>query len=438
MSSAIRTPQASRPAPLDVRAAVDLQASTRRRPRIAYVMTWFPKLTETFVLYEMLAVEAEGARVEVYPLRRYRGKKLHPEAAAWLGRAHFGPLLSWPILRANLRFLVRRPLRYGATLGLLLRRNWGSIRYLLGGLLFFPKAVHFAERMAADGVEHVHAHFASHPAAVAWVIHRLAGIPYSFTAHGSDLHRDRHMLAEKVTQAAFVVAISRYNRDVIVRECGAGATAKVAVIHCGVDTRRFEPAPVNGGRPSRESLEVFCIGTLHEVKGQRYLIEACRRLAARGVPFTCHFVGDGPDQQELMQHAVQAGIADRVRFLGRLTQEEVRAALRRSDVVAAPSVPTRNGRREGIPVALMEAMACGVPVVASRISGIPELIEDGTSGLLVEPRDSDGLADALERLRDPSLSRRLGAAGRLKVEREFDLRASAACLMRRFRGEVGR
>ena len=406
------------------------------RPKVAYLTSRFPKLTETFVLYEMQAVEAEGARIELYPLQYERGTKMHPEAVPWLARGHFEPWISWPILRSNLDVLARRPLRYLTTL---LRVAWhtrGSARYFVGGLTFFPKAVHFARLMTADGVDHVHAHFASHPAAVAWIIHRLSGIPYSFTAHGSDLHRDRWMLAQKVAGAAFVVTISNYNRQVILDECGSAAEGKVTVIHCGVDTEAFQPNGAAGERRGRAP-RILCIGTLHEVKGQGYLIQACQRLAERGVAFECHLVGDGPDRRDLMRQAARAGIEDRVRFLGQLTQQEVREALREADVVAAPSVPTRDGRREGIPVALMEAMASGLPVVASRISGIPELVGEDETGFLVGPRDVEALAGALERLaRDEGLRRRLGAAGRAKVEREFDLRQNATTLMGRFRGQV--
>src|SRR5438093_6731950 len=397
-------------------------------------MSRFPKLSETFVLDEMRALEAQGVRDEVYPLQIERPAKMHPEAGPWLGRAHRAPLFSWPILASNLAWLARQPWRYLGTLALLLWHTRGSARYCAGGLAFFPKAVWFADRMSAEGVGHVHAHFASHPAAVAWVIRRLSGIPYSFTAHGSDLHRDRRMLAQKVAGAAFVVTISNYNRQVILDECGSAAEGKVTVIHCGVDTEAFQPNGAAGERRGRAP-RILCIGTLHEVKGQGYLIQACQRLAERGVAFEGHPGGDGPDRRDLMRQAARAGIEDRVRFLGQLTQQEVREALREADVVAAPSVPTRDGRREGIPVALMEAMASGLPVVASRISGIPELVGEDETGFLVGPRDVEALAGALERLaRDEGLRRRLGAAGRAKVEREFDLRQNAATLMGRFRG----
>jgi glycosyltransferase involved in cell wall biosynthesis len=172
------------------------------------------------------------------------------------------------------------------------------------------------------------------------------------------------------------------------------------------------------------------------VKGQTYLIEACRLLKERGVDFMCHLVGDGPDWPALTEQVAQAGLADRVHFHGQRTREGITELLQRAHVVSVPSIPTSSGRREGIPVVLMEAMASGVPVVASGISGIPELVEDGQNGLLV-PRNPQPLADALERLHDdPKLCRRLGRAGRDKVVREFDLYTNVAALTQHFSTEV--
>jgi glycosyltransferase involved in cell wall biosynthesis len=404
--------------------------------RVAYVVSRFPKLSETFVLYEILAVEADGVSVDVYPLQRERMRTIHPEARRLVERAHYAPLVSRAILRSHLHYLARRPRAYFGTLFDLVRCNLGSARYLGGALAFFPKAVHFARQMAASGVAHVHAHFASHPAAVAFVIHRLEGIPYSFTAHGSDLHRDRHMLREKVAEARFVVPISEFNRRVILEACGAEHAAKLDVIHCGIDPEVFRPAEADG-REGGGPLRIVCIGTLHEVKGQRFLLDACRRLVARGLELRCDLVGDGPDRARLERQAREAGLGERVRFLGSLTRDEVAARLREADVAVVPSVPTRDGRREGIPVALMEAAASGKPVVASRLSGIPEAIEDGAEGLLVPPGDAEALAAALAALAaDPALRRRLGTAGRERMLDHFDLAANARALAARFRGET--
>jgi glycosyltransferase involved in cell wall biosynthesis len=406
---------------------------TATRPRVAYIMSRFPKLTETFILYEMLALEDQDIQVELYPLLRERTTVMHPEAVAMVERAHFQPFISWPIVRAQLRYLRRKPRAYLGALWSLLRGTIGSLNFFVGALGIFPKTVYFAELMEAEGVQHVHAHFANHPAAAAFIIHRLAGIPYSFTAHGSDLHVDRHMLREKVAEAAFVVPISSYNRELIVEECGEQFRDKVVVIHCGVDTQVFQPVV----RASTGPLTILCTGTLHEVKGQTYLIDACRLLHERGVAFTCNFVGDGPDRQMLAEQIANAGLGAHVHLLGRRTREEVAALLQAADVVVAPSVPTKEGKREGIPVVLMEAMGSGVPVVASGISGIPELVEHERSGLLTPPNDAQAIAEALERLqRDPALRQSLGQAGREKVLRDFDLTTNAAALAERFRASL--
>lgn len=406
-----------------------------RKPAIvAYMMSRFPKLTETFILCEMLAVERQGIQVALYPLLRERATVMHPEAASWVARARFQPFLSWAVVQAQARFLRRNPRAYLGTLWALTRDNWGSLNFLVGGLAIFPKTVYFAEQMMAEGVEHVHAHFANHPAAAAFIVHRLTGIPYSFTAHGSDLHVDRHMLRRKVAEADFVVAISRYNREMILEECGPQFAEKVAVIHCGVDTRAFQPTD---RQEPNTRLALLCTGTLHEVKGQTYLIEACRLLRERGIDFVCRFVGDGPDRAALETQVQRAGLTGQVHLLGLRTREQVADLLSQTDIVVTPSVPTRTGKREGIPVVLMEAMGSGVPVVASGISGIPELVEHERSGLLVPPRNAPALADAIERLHaDPLLRRRLGAAGRETVLHAFDLEKNACLLAHRFQQNV--
>ena len=403
---------------------------------VAYLTSRFPKLTETFVLYEILALEQQGARVELYALQRERTSVMHPEAIALTERAHFAPLVSPKILASHWYFLRRRPSAYVATLWTLIRANWGSLRYLTAALAFFPKAAHFARQMQQENVSHLHAHFASHPAAMAFVIHRLTGIPFSFTAHGSDLHRDRHMLREKVAAAEFAVTISDYNKKVIAEKCGQHLSSKVEVIHCGVDTEFFAPVAERPQSKSPQStFTVLCIGTLHEVKGQTYLLQACRLLQEYGIALRCELIGEGEDRQSLEAEARRLDLADIVEFCGNLPREEVRLRLQQADVVCAPSVPTKAGRREGIPVVLMEAMASGVPVVASRLSGIPELVEHELTGLLFDPGNARELAAALRRLHDdPKLHAQLASAARQKIEREFNLHRNAARLRARFQG----
>lgn len=396
--------------------------------RIGYVTSRFPKLTETFILYEILGLERAGIQVDFYPLLRERARIRHPEAVSVMKRAHYLPFMSWHIIRSQVVLARRSPATYVRTFVAVLRGTFGTVNFLIGGIGIFPKVAHAARVMAEEGVTHVHCHFATHPALAGFIIHRLTGIRYSFTAQGSDLHVDRRMLCEKVAEAAFVVAISNYNKDVILQECGEVAEGKIRVIRSGIDTSFFRPR--RDGR-AEGSFRIVCVGTLHEVKGQAYLIEACRLLVEAGVDVTCELIGDGPDRETLARRIDEAGLQERVRFAGPRTRIEVAESLATADALAVPSVPTKAGKREGIPVVLMEALACRLPVVASAISGIPELVEHERTGLLVPPRDPAALAQALRDLHgDGALRRRLGAAGRDKVLREYDAYANAARLAR--------
>ena len=424
----------------------DRAASDSTGPlRVAYVMSRFPKLTETFVLDEMIAVERHGVDVELFPLLRERATRIHDEARPWIPRAHYLPFLSLAILRSNAAMLARRPRRYFGALAAMVRGTARSWNFLLGGIGIFPKVVHAAREMERLGVRHVHCHFANHPALAGFLVHRLVGIPYSFTAHGSDLNVDRTMLPQKVREAAFVVTISETNRRLIETTCG-GPVPNLVVLHVGIDGRRFRPrdadldagaAGVIAGAPGIGDAacpRIVCVGTLHEVKGQRHLIGAARRLAERGTAFELLFVGDGEDRSDLEALAASVPQPGVVRFLGQRTRDEIVELLQTVDLLVAPSVPTAAGKREGLPVVLIEAMASGVAVVASHLSGIPELVEDGVTGRTVPPGDEDALADAIAGLlADPARRAELAAAGRRRVEADFDLDRNAVRLIELFR-----
>src|SRR4029450_8186629 len=173
------------------------------------------------------------------PLREQQAV-VHEEAAPLVARARFQPMLSMPVVMANQETLLTRPGAYGSLWADVLRTPWGSPNFFFGAIGILPKCVWMAREMQSDGISHLHAHFANHPAVAAFAVHRLTGIPYSFTAHGSDLHVDRRMLPEKVESAAFVVAISSYNKSMIVEECLGRHADKVHVVHCGADPQRFD------------------------------------------------------------------------------------------------------------------------------------------------------------------------------------------------------
>lgn len=405
------------------------RASTADKRRIAYMMSRFPKISETFILYEIVAVEELGLHVEIFPLVRETEPVQHREAERLAARAHDVRLVSRSVVAAQLYWLRRRPGAYLSAWAAAIRGNIRSPRFLVRALAVVPLAATFARRMEELSIDHIHAHWATHPALGAYVASRLTGIPYSFTAHAHDIYVDRPMLDEKIRGAAFVVTISEFNQRFLERLYGRPAAERVVVIHCGTDTSLFHPPTERVAAP----WTIVCIASLQPQKGQTHLIEACRRLAAEGVDLRCLLIGEGEMRPILESQIVEAGLQGRVELLGHQARHRVVELLGAADVVAQPSVILPSGKMEGIPVALMEALAMARPVVATAISGVAELVEDGVTGLLVSPADPTQLTDALRRLhQEPPLAERLGAAGRRRVVEDFDLTRSARQLADRF------
>ncbi len=396
----------------------------------AYLVSRFPKLTETFVLYEMLELRRQGFQTVVFPLRLERTNTTHPEIEQLTKDVFPAPLLSWRTGWINLKWIIYHPGRYLRTLLRAAVGTVGSLKFFCGAWLYFPKAVVFADTAQRLGIRHVHAHFASHPAMAAWVMHQLCGISYSFTAHGTDLHVDQHMLREKTESAAFAVTVSEYNRRFIAERCGEETAQKFDLIRCGTDLGLFQPPQ----RPKENigPVEILCIAAFREVKGHRVLIEACAALKTRGVSFRCRLIGTGPAEADVRRQIQALGLTGDVLIEGSKSRPKILESLNAADIIVLASIQTRRGSREGIPVALMEGMACGLPVVASRISGIPELVEESVSGLLFTPGDARDAADALERLaKNPALREQMGHSARKRVGKSFDLVKNAHQLAER-------
>jgi colanic acid/amylovoran biosynthesis glycosyltransferase len=388
----------------------------RSSPVVLYIVTRFPALTETFVVNEWLALTGRF-RMQLVALRRSGEVPVHSETRRLMPRMRFAGTPLPDTLAAHLVWLLRSPRTYLSALAAVVR---GALRFSLleaaQETVVFFKAVGVARSAARDGVDHVHAHFASHPATAAWVVHRLTGIPFSFTAHANDLFVAPVLLERKVADARFAIAISDYNGRVLLERCPSAP--RVEVVHCGVDSERYAWRDLSERDPDR----VVCVASLLPKKGHADLIDALALLAERRPGIVLELVGDGPERERILRRARERGVAERVCLLGARSSEQVRATLANARAFALPSVRLASGRMEGIPVAMMEAMASGVPVVATRLSGIPELVQDGVTGLLVEPGDPRGLAAALGRvLEDDSLAAELALRARELVERSFSL-----------------
>jgi colanic acid/amylovoran biosynthesis glycosyltransferase len=406
---------------------------SRTRPPIAVLLSRFPLITETFILREVIELERQGQPVVLVPMIRESPEVVHEEARPWMDRALFTPWVSKPILRALMRAFVKQTPTTFRLLGWIVGRAVLHPGTLVRSLLLFPKSVHLAEELAAAGVRHLHAHFATHPATMATIISALSGIPFSFTVHAHDIFVERALLRRKLADAQFVRAISDFNKRFLENLFPLEAGKKIRVVHVGVEPERYAPSRAGAAYVSaatKSPPRLLCIAALKPYKGVKFLVEACRLLKERGRDFRCDVIGTGPLRNAIRRAVDRAGLHDLVRLQGALPQHLVATEVQAADVFVLPSVIAADGQMEGIPVALMEAMAAEKPVVSTAISGIPELVQNNVSGLLVDPANPRSLADAIELLLlDADLRRRLGRAARETVEDAFDLRRCVAALL---------
>jgi glycosyltransferase involved in cell wall biosynthesis len=381
--------------------------------KVAYLVSRFPVATETFIVRELNAVQTEmDAPVELFSLFPPKAKFVHPAAAPWVPRLRQAGVRS--TLRGVAWALTTRPRQLAAVVARTARAYGGSPRHFPRSLLTVLIATGHAREALRLRVDHVHAHWANYPALAAWAIRRLTGIPYSFTPHAHDIFTDQSNLGRLIADAEFVVAITDYNRFFL-RRHGPAATP-MPLVRCGIDLDAFayDPKPLPAAGPVR----ALCVASFLEQKGHSVLFEALAALPRIHVDL----VGAGPLRPRLEALARELGIAGRVRFLGVLGEDEVAARLRESDIAVLPSIVGGNGRQEGLPIVLMEALAAGRPAVGTALSGIPELLREEATCLLAMPGDAASLAAALEHVVEhPDLAARRAEAGRRLVEREYTL-----------------
>jgi glycosyltransferase involved in cell wall biosynthesis len=398
-------------------------------PPVGYITDQYPATSHTFIQREVLAMRACGVDVRTFSIHRAGADHVLSRADRQEFETTYAllPPRRRHLVVAHLTAAVQHPRAYLQTVVDALRLPARGPRARLWQLFYLAEAILLWWRCRRVGIRHVHAHFTSPAADVAHLYGRFARrahserASWSFTAHGADIPAvDDRALGAKVRDADFVVCISDYGRSQLMALVGEEHWAKIHVVHCGVDLARY---PTHGRRSANGTPAVLAVGRLVSLKGHAVLLEAIADLIRSGEPVRATIVGDGPRRTPLERRARELGVAAHVSFAGTVGQDEIGDFYEHADVFCLPSFI------EGIPVVLVEAMAAGVPVVASHITGIPELVHDGSSGLLVPPGRADLLADALRTLlRDPDRRAELAAEGRRRVSLEFELTASAGRL----------
>jgi glycosyltransferase involved in cell wall biosynthesis len=420
-------------------------------PTIGYLIRSYPRLSQTFILNEILALEEAGVALQLFPITNPREAVVQAQAAEVRAPIDYletatqrGRLAA---LADHARAALAAPLRYLRTLLYLLRHTELDEGYTAASRWeCFAQALYLAralQRAAQRGqpIAHLHAHFAHDPTLIALLVQKLTGRSYSFTAHARDLFQiPQAVLTERIAHASAVITCSGANLDYLYESARPVDHRKIRLIHHGVDLRGFLPVNQNQELRTQNLQEangsqfavlgspplILSVGRLVEKKGFPDLLLACARLKQRGTRFRLAIYGEGPLHDELLALVAKYDLHDEVTLPGAIAQRDLIPVFQRAAVFALAPFVTEDGDRDGVPNVLVEAMACGLPVVSTAISGIPELVTHDQNGMLVAPRDPEALADALAALLDDEARRsELGAAARRTVVEGFDLRAAA-------------
>lgn len=395
---------------------------SRLQGPIAYLTGEYPRATDTFIQREVAALRGHGIEVLTCSIRRTGtehlvGDEQRSEAAQTFYVLDAVKNLA-SFTRAKLR-AMRHPGRFFGALTLAWRTSPKGIKGRLWQMFYFAEALMLADHLQRNGVVHLHNHIAKASCTVAMLTSALSGIPYSFTLHGPDIFFEPYhwRLDEKIARARFVACISEFCRSQAMAFSDRIHWDKLHIVHCGIDPDRYSLAQ-RSGPP-----HLLFVGRLAAVKGIPVLFEALQSVVTQVPDLKVTLIGDGPERDMLTKEAAQRGLGQIVDFVGYKNQSEVAEALLDTDALVLPSFA------EGVPVVLMEAMAAGRPVVTTQIAGVPELVDHGTSGLLVPPGDADALADALKEILTNATRRaEMGEAGRAKVTEHFNMTSEASWL----------
>ena len=398
----------------------------KKKVKIAYIFIRFPCLTELFALREVEELRRLGIDVQPYSLNRVQAEEMQdPLMKFWFDKTIYVPssfsfqcLVSLSKIGIKCFRIFWRGLIVKCISG-----NIRNLRYLFASLAVFSQATHITQELVKTNAMWIHAHFATNATTVAWIIKHLSGIPYSFTPHAYDIFKREFQtgfLRTKIQDAHFVVAESQFNKFFLQNFSGQKSkNGRYPVIHCGVGAdylhRQLKkdcknPFPI-----------ILCIARLVEKKGHEYLIRALAIIKQQALDFKCIMVGNGPLQKQLINQLKEKKLEDRVEFVGEFSPVQARDVLEQADIFCLPCIHASCGDKDGIPVALMEAMAKRLPVISTHMKGITELIKSGDNGLLVPERNEKALADALIMLlNNPDLRLRLAEAGYNTIHEYFN------------------
>ncbi|UWQ31929.1 glycosyltransferase [Leisingera sp. M527] len=398
--------------------------------KIAYVLNTYPQPSHSFIRRELQALEHQGVEILRLAMRPSAASLADPQDQAEAARTGYVLQAGAGRLLAALAREAAAPARFAQALRLAAKLARASDKGLLRHLIYLGEAAYVKQRCAAEGVQHMHAHFGTNAAAVAMLAHALGGPGYSFTVHGPEEFDAPQALSlgDKINRAAFTVAVSSFGKSQLSRWAAFGKWDSLKVVHCGIEPERFaDPAPLPQG-----PLRLVAIGRFVEQKGQMVLVKAMARLVQEIPDLHLSLVGDGGMRPALEAAIAAHGLQGSVTLTGWLAETEVQAELANSHALVMPSFA------EGLPMVVMEAMAAARPVIATYIAGTPELVVAGQTGWLLPAGDEDALAQAVLTLAQTPHQQLtgMGEGGRRRVLKRHDSAAEAAKLAAHFRKAI--
>jgi len=378
---------------------------------------WFPKQSETFIFREVVNLWKMGLPLKVFTLYGELTEKLAPEMRSHADKAERLGIPYLKTLPSQLLYWRRRDKKLTRRLMRTLSpRRWSGLEKTGENLWAFLCGFYLARRFEEEGIEHIHASWAGGPATAAWIASRLTGIPFSFTARAWDIYPPDRVLKDKIRDAAFVRSETNYNINYMRRLVGP-ETGKMYLTYNGVPLESPEEAPVRMKPP----YQLVALGRFVGKKGYEYLLEACKIMQDSGTDFQLTLAGDGPRRRKLEKLTRELGLSHRVTFPGFVSYDRVSELFQSADLFLMPCVLDTSGDRDGIPTVIMEALEHRVPVIASDVSGISEVIEDRVTGLLIPERDAPAISNALRQmLDDREAAVEMAERGRAKVRKQFD------------------
>jgi colanic acid/amylovoran biosynthesis glycosyltransferase len=400
---------------------------------IAYLVNQYPKTSHTFIRREIQALERAGVEIMRISLRGWDHELVDPCDSLVRERTRYvlreGSLR---LLFSTLKAVVTRPYKFVQALSLAFRMGWRADRPFLFHMIYLIEACQIASWLRIHSIQHLHAHFGTNSAEIAMLVHVLGGPHWSFTVHGPEEFDKPHFigLPEKIRRSSFVVAISSFGRSQLFRLVEPSCWPRMHVVRCGVDKSFFEDASLSKPKPSISRF--ICVGRLCEQKGQLLLLQAAARLKAGGARFELVLAGDGEMRRDVERFISNEQLSSMVRITGWINGAQIRQEIIEATALVLPSFA------EGLPVAIMEAMALRRPVISTYVAGIPELLRDDKNGRLVPAGDIEALALAMREYIDCSPERlvELGEAARDCVARLHDADKEARKLKQHFQDAI--